>query len=583
MTDLRFSLPLGPQPGGAVTLLFGYTGTPVDPPLPDPPSGALRLLVGSPWARAASTAPTALAAPWRASTGLGGTWGAAWAPSVPTGRLSGLPWSRTGSVGPVLIGSSWRATSALSLANREPWQGTLQMRAWWAIPADQAARLQRAVPVGWRTGLATYPVATARWAGGRAVIVPANLGATTGLRSTLTALAPWQAGALVISHGGPWTAPVVGPVPPTPCYVPDAGGAVGLIFREAHTGLTALVFACRRAAIAFVPVRRVYVITNTTSLVRVSDGATIHCYGFSLSLDADSWAWGFSASVRSESLSLLEPSTEGEPVELRAMVNGVEFRVIAESLSRERTFGQSSIRIQGRGKTAVLDAPFSPVTVFSEPDTLTSQQLLDQSLPFGWTANWGLTAWSVPGGVWSHQGTPITAALAIAAAGGGYVQPHASLNQISVLPRYPVAPWDWGSVTPDLEIPSSVMTREGIDWVELPRYNRVFVSGTTAGVLGRVTRTGTAGDVLAQMVTDPLITHVDAARQRGLPVLARTGRWADVSLRLPVLPETGVIRPGAFVRYVDGGTTRLGLVRSVAVDAALPEVWQSIKVETFVN
>jgi hypothetical protein len=50
-----------------------------------------------------------------------------------------------------------------------------------------------------------------------------------------------------------------------------------------------------------------------------------------------------------------------------------------------------------------------------------------------------------------------------------------------------------------------------------------------------------------------------------------------------VLPETGVIRPGAFVRYVDGGTTRLGLVRSVAVDAALPEVWQSIKVETFVN
>ena len=152
-----------------------------------------------------------------------------------------------------------------------------------------------------------------------------------------------------------------------------------------------------------------------------------------------------------------------------------------------------------------------------------------------------------------------------------------------MLPRYPVAPWDWGSVTPDLEIPSSVMTREGIDWVELPRYNRVFVSGTTAGVLGRVTRAGTAGDVLAQMVTDPLITHVDAARQRGLPVLARTGRWADVSLRLPVLPETGVIRPGAFVRYVDGGTTRLGLVRSVAVDAALPEVWQSIKVETFVN
>mgnify|MGYP000712204060 CR=1 FL=1 len=94
----------------------------------------------------------------------------------------------------------------------------------------------------------------------------------------------------------------------------------------------------------------------------------------------------------------------------------------------------------------------------------------------------GLTPWLVPGGVWSHQGTPITAAVAIAQAGGGYVQPHAIDNVIRVLPRYPTAPWDWGSVSPDVEIPAAFATREAIEWVELPRYNRVYVSGTTAGV-----------------------------------------------------------------------------------------------------
>jgi hypothetical protein len=100
------------------------------------------------------------------------------------------------------------------------------------------------------------------------------------------------------------------------------------------------------------------------------------------------------------------------------------------------------------------------------------------------------------------------------------------------------------------------------------------------GVLGQVTRAGTAGDVLAPMVVDPLITEAAAARQRGLAVLADTGRQIEVTLRLPVLAETGIIEPGAFVEYQDGSITRLGLVRSTSVQAELPEVWQTLGVET---
>ena len=81
------------------------------------------------------------------------------------------------------------------------------------------------------------------------------------------------------------------------------------------------------------------------------------------------------------------------------------------------------------------------------------------------------------------------------------------------------------------------------------------------------------------MVVDPLITHAVAARQRGLAVLGDTGRQAMVTLRLPVLPETGVIEPGAFVKNRDGTLTRLGLVRSTSVQAGLPEAWQTLGVE----
>jgi hypothetical protein len=201
-------------------------------------------------------------------------------------------------------------------------------------------------------------------------------------------------------------------------------------------------------------------------------------------------------------------------------------------------------------------------------------------VPLGWGVAWGLTDWEVPAGAWAHRGSYVSALARIAEAGGGYLQPHPTDLQVRVLPRYPAPPWQWAGLTPDVELPAAVTVRESIEWRSKPVYNRVFVSGTSHGVLGQVTRAGTAGDAVAPMVTDPLITHVDAARQRGRAVLADTGPQELVGLRLPVLPATGVIAPGTLVRYVDGDEQRLGLVRSNELDVRLPEVWQTIGVET---
>ena len=65
------------------------------------------------------------------------------------------------------------------------------------------------------------------------------------------------------------------------------------------------------------------------------------------------------------------------------------------------------------------------------------------------------------------------------------------------------------------------------------------------------------------------------------PVLADTGHQLEVSLRLPVLAETGIIEPGAFVEYQDGSVTRLGIVRATQVEAGMPEVWQTLGVQAY--
>jgi len=408
----------------------------------------------------------------------------------------------------------------------------------------------------------------------------------------LNRITPWDQARPVASWGSVWVHPTT---PVTPYEPPSRDLVLGCMFDA--TGGVHLIIGGGPCSIyvpppstetVVVPIRRVYMLINSASLRRVEGSIALPTFEMSLSLDTDSWTWGFSASLPGSTLSDLEPASSGAPVEVEALINGVAYRALVESISRSREFGRNELRVQGRGKTALLDSPYAPAQSFDNNTAArTAQQLMGDVLsiggvPIGWSVDWSLTDWLVPQGVFNHQGTYVSALNAIAGAAGGYVQPHASTQTVRVLSRYPSAPWDWAGVTPDYELPAAVTVREGIEWAERARYNRVFVSGVREGIVGQVTRTGSAGDLLAPMVTDPLITHADAARQRGRVILSNTGRVANVSLRLPVLPATGIITPGKFVRYTDGATTRLGIVRSVGVSVSMPEIWQTLGVETHV-
>lgn len=380
---------------------------------------------------------------------------------------------------------------------------------------------------------------------------------------------------------------IIVPPGPEPCYLPDPN----LVFYEPFGVYNNLVFVCDGEIIeestVVVPVRSVYVVINNISLRRVVGNTTLPTFGMSLSIDVDSWTWGFSASLPISELDAVMPDSSG-PVELEANINGTLYRVLAENISRERAFGSDAVRVGGRGKSALLASPYSPLRSFSNSISRTAQQLMADVLTFngvsiGWDVDWQLTDWLVPAGAFNTQGSYIDGLISIAGAAGAYLQPHPTLQEMSVLHRYPTAPWDWGTVMPDFELPAAVTVRESVEWVEKPAYNRVYVSGTSQGVLARVTRTGTAGDLNAQMVTDPLITAANAGRQRGLAVLGDTGRQAMVTLRLPVLAETGVITPGKFVRYVEGLDERLGIVRSTNVEAGFPQVFQTIRLETHIG
>lgn len=398
--------------------------------------------------------------------------------------------------------------------------------------------------------------------------------------------APWGEA----RHPPPGTSTVIVINPPghVPCYNPIPGAPVALVFRDLQPASLDLLFRCTNqpsppGETIVIPIRKAYIVVNDIALIRRENSLALPALALSINIDADSWTWGWQARLHARHLDDVLPATPGAPVEFEAVINGVHWYLLAEKVQRDRAFPQDRVAISGRGIAAELGAPYAVPTSRTNAIDRNAQQLMDDALMIngvgiGWTLDWNLTDWLVPAGIWSHTGSHIEAIARIAEAAGGYVQAHRTSKILSIKHRYPVAPWAWNSVTPDFSLPSAVTTKESVSWVENPDYNAVWISGESAGVLASVTRQGSAGDLAAPMIIDPLATHADATRQRGTSILGAAGSQQLLTLETPILSGVGIYPVGSFVQFADGANSRLGIVRSLAINAG-KQTRQTIEVE----
>jgi len=387
--------------------------------------------------------------------------------------------------------------------------------------------------------------------------------------------------------------PKPGQTPPlTPpvdlCYTPSPH----IVFSQPWAADGHLLFLCERGgpvdpppATVIIPVRSVYMIINqSTSLVIAATGQPIEAAGLQVSIDADSWAWNWSATVPAAYLPILT-TTYGDAVELLGNIAGTAFLLSVERIQRSRKFGRATLSISGRNRSAWLASPYATEKTTANAEARTAQQLMaaaltENGVSLGWDLDWQIADWTVPGGIWSYYGAPIDACTDVASAVGAYIQSHRTDQVLHVLPRYPSAPWAWNTLTPDIELPEDVVTVEDIEYLDKAAYNTVSVSGQSGGLQAHVTRAGTGGNRAAPMVSHPLITHDVAARQRGLSILGGTGRQRMITLSLPVLQETGIILPGTLVRYIEQGTIHVGITRSVSASDNFPQTTQKLILES---
>lgn len=528
---------------------------------------------------------------WQETDALPAGWTATAQEAMPLRQQFGVAWQDGQRQGVEALGRFQQAQALPGAAVQARWQEAQSMR------VGLQAKAQDAAPV--RAGWAVRFEESLR---DRRLLLQASAQDATGLHHAVTTGAG-PARPLYRGYQARYQQALKPPAgkseikPPEPektgCYEQLVGGPIRLLFCKSWSASTALIFACCKTGKpqpgkVIVPVRKVYIVLNQIVLMRLDTGAELPALAFNMSLDFQSWTWNWTASLHKDAAAHLGRDRDGDPALLLANINGVPFKLRLERTSRDRRFlPQERWSVSGRGLAAVLAEPWSKSMSFgNHTQTLTAQQLAMEALKIngvsiGWDIDWQLEDWQVPAGAWALQGSYIDAINDIAAAAGGYAQPHNTDQVLRILPKYPTAPWNWGDVTPDFEIPGAAAEVEGTEFLDKPEYNRVFVGGMSAGVFGPITRAGTAGDLIAPQVTHALITDSIVQRQRGLAVLADTGRQALVSLSMQVLPETGVILPGQFVRYV-GPETVQGIVRSTSVSWTAPKLRQTLEVETHV-
>ncbi|MGS4906609.1 hypothetical protein ACVDHI_00380 [Aeromonas sp. 25-248] len=373
----------------------------------------------------------------------------------------------------------------------------------------------------------------------------------------------------------PWgTSPP--PKPPIKPERPDKR-TKALVFGR-QRGDASLEFVWFGQAHIVIPTRRVYLVSNAASIVRVRDGTDIPATSLSIELDTDSWAWQFTAQI--PRIAAAEMTDEEE---VSIFVNGQQWDCVCDGWQSSQSFARESATLTGRSRTAYLSPTHVLPQAVSEIGAATIAQLAEALLPFGWTLDWQAPDWLVPGGFFSLDSqTPIEAIKYLAEAAGGFVLPHQRDRHLVIKPRYPTVPWQIDGALADVAIPRAIITTLGSDFQPGLPANGIYVSGGHQGINARVLRQGTAGERQASAITHPLVCDVVAARAQGVVGLAKTMPKRTQTIQLPLSADTGLILPGALLA-VDGWK---GYNRGVRVSAELQNkamtVRQQLTVERFV-
>lgn len=382
--------------------------------------------------------------------------------------------------------------------------------------------------------------------------------------------------------------------PPEPeksgCYEQLVGGPVKLVFCKSWSASADLVFYCCQSTPEpgsqfVIPLLKVYMLVYQSNAVLLASGTPIQLTGVRIESGDDGFGWTLSASGPVDLVGLLAPQG-GVPQQIRLTINGIDWVFAVKQPVRSRSFDGWQASVSGQSVTSLIGERYWRAKAWDIGSQMSVQQIASEALQHtGITLEWGAEDWQVPAAAWSHVGTPLSVIKRIAEAAGAVVRSHRTEPVLQLVPEYKTLPWNWATAVPDVVMPGQIIVQDTLTDLEQELRNAVYVSGSAAGgVIGQIVRAGTAGDLLAAQITDPLMTDVVAVRQRGIVPLADSAlRWRQ-EVSVPLITggtAPGLILPGYLIEVQEPGETWRGMVRHLSLDESMPEFTQTLTVDRF--
>lgn len=347
---------------------------------------------------------------------------------------------------------------------------------------------------------------------------------------------------------------------PNYCYWDDGGGLI-----DSSPVLPSLDFK-----IPIEPqIRRYYLMQPTITCVRVSDDLPIVISSVNISHSRGQWA----RAVSLEFSSRIDAERAHNEL-LLISINGYEFYAIAEQPSVSKVFGSATYSSTGRSRVAELAAPYKLPLSYTNATARSFAGLLGDLLQTtGWTVELsGIPDFTIPAGAFSvGNKTPIEAVAEAVGQLGCMILTDDAAKKLTIVPRWPTAPWEMATAVPDLALHDAVITSYSDSVSRNPLCNVVWLRGEQQGISAKVKRAGSAGNIPAADISAQLIVDNQAARVAGTNALAETGDKLSVNLSMPVMADLPPATPGMLIGVTINSEVFKGVCDSWTIRATVSE------------
>ena len=314
--------------------------------------------------------------------------------------------------------------------------------------------------------------------------------------------------------------------------------------------------------------RNTYIMQPTINCVRVSDDLKILINSVNYSISRGQ----FSATANIKFCSRIDfERALGQ--ELKISLNGYDFYVICEQPSTSNRFANQSYSASCRSHFALLSNPYARATNYANPTAKTLAGIMSDILVnTGWSLDNKMIDYPIPTGAFTYTNlTPAAALLSVAKSVGAILDINDATKTVSVVPTWPVMPWDTDNAICDVILNDSIILEHSSSQTISQEHNAVFVRGEQQGVACKIKRAGTLGDQFANDVVDTLITHNQAARQRGTCELANSGKKQNTTIRTKLLDDLPPIRPGMLVGITYKDSVFKATCDSMTINASISD------------